>query len=645
LTLAPDSGFQPIRIACGRAASFVDQEGNTWAADYGHDGGDLYSDNTSVTRTEVPQLFMQVHRSAHPLTYRFAVPNGSYRVNLDFAETTYLVSGQRKFHVDINSNRVLTDFDPYYAGGGKAVAVVQSFGINVTDGSIAIKFRPTADLVYIQTIEILADPQPDAIKVFPYETQLEAAEPHQFSANAVGIEGRVEWSVNGNGAIDAATGLYVAPQVIAADSTVTIKATSMSDPALYGTATVKLKATNGHVFRPIRIVAGNKYGPTLNPVVDSLGNAWTGDSHYSFGSVFGYSFYQIANTKDSLLYDNCHMAHMPFTYSWLVPNGIYTVNLKFADIWGSNALKKKMHVDINENRVLADFDVHAEARDSFTALDKRFNTVVTDNRLNITFTPINADGYSAAWINAIEVLGTVRAGAVSITPSGAAVRPWEVVRVKSEVIGSREGVIWTIESREGTISSDGVYTPPPSISADAEVVVRATSVEHPDQYQETRVALIKSEIGDMPPIRVDAGNTASYTDSQGNVWSADRDYRGGQSSALWLKPMGTADPLLYQLFRWSYDPFRYEFAVPNGTYRVTLKFDEGEDLGPGGRVFNVSINDTAMLRNFDVYVAAEGSNKAVDKTFTVTVNNHALKIAFTPVQRSITIGAIEIVRQ
>jgi hypothetical protein len=48
-----------------------------------------------------------------------------------------------------------------------------------------------------------------------------------------------------------------------------------------------------------------------------------------------------------------------------------------------------------------------------------------------------------------------------------------------------------------------------------------------------------------------------------------------------------------------------------GTYAVTLYFAETYLTSSGGRVFNVSINGTAVLSNFDIYAAAGGQNRAI----------------------------------
>jgi outer membrane protein assembly factor BamB len=131
-------------------------------------------------------------------------------------------------------------------------------------------------------------------------------------------------------------------------------------------------------------------------------------------------------------------------------------------------------------------------------------------------------------------------------------------------------------------------------------------------------------------VRVNAGG-ASYTDTGGNSWAADCCNSGGNTFSTTAAIAGTSDPALYQSERWSPSPgFTYTFPnLANGTYQVTLKFAEIASLGPGQRQFNVAINGSPVLTNFDV-AAQAGQNTALDKTFTTSTSNGQITVAFTP---------------
>jgi hypothetical protein len=130
-------------------------------------------------------------------------------------------------------------------------------------------------------------------------------------------------------------------------------------------------------------------------------------------------------------------------------------------------------------------------------------------------------------------------------------------------------------------------------------------------------------------VRVNAGG-ATYIDSSGNTWSADCCNNGGNVWSTTAAIAGTSDPVLYQSERWNSGPFTYTFAgLAAGSYSVTLKFAEIAGFGPGQRQFNVAIQGTQVLTNFDV-AAQVGFNRALDETFTATVDGSGqLTVSFT----------------
>ena len=88
-----------------------------------------------------------------------------------------------------------------------------------------------------------------------------------------------------------------------------------------------------------------------------------------------------------------------------------------------------------------------------------------------------------------------------------------------------------------------------------------------------------------------------------------------------------ACPALYQTE--PYGAFSYNFTVPNGNYTVLLKFAEIYFTTAGQRVFNVSINGTPVLTNFDIVAVAGAPLKALDESFPVAVTNGTIAIQFT----------------
>ena len=143
------------------------------------------------------------------------------------------------------------------------------------------------------------------------------------------------------------------------------------------------------------------------------------------------------------------------------------------------------------------------------------------------------------------------------------------------------------------------------------------------------------------PIRVDSGSTSSYTDTGGNVWSADTGYTGGSVTKGTTSDIaGTNDDRLYQKGR-SGAPFSYRFQVPNGTYTVRLKFAETYWTRAGQRVFNVNIEGSRVLSNFDI-LQTVAPKTALDRAFKVEVSDGRLDVDLTSVVNYPLVSALEI---
>ncbi len=132
-------------------------------------------------------------------------------------------------------------------------------------------------------------------------------------------------------------------------------------------------------------------------------------------------------------------------------------------------------------------------------------------------------------------------------------------------------------------------------------------------------------------IRVAAGQTSAVVDSQGVMWSGDKQFTGG-TAAVQTPPItisGTDSAVLYNGQRYGDPGFSYAFSVPDGTYTVTMKFAELYVTGAGQRLFSIAINGTTVESSFDIYATAGAMNTAVDRTYPVTVTGGTIAIVFT----------------
>jgi hypothetical protein len=150
---------QPIRVKCGGDA-LTDSKGQHWAADFGFDGGSVSRMSGRVAGTSDQALYQggRLAPDAGSLHYKFPVSNGSYHVNLYFAELAsgnYRVGG-RVFDVLAEGKQVLKNFD-IFATVGADTALVKSTDVTVINGAVNLEFDtvPGHDKAKILAIEIV----------------------------------------------------------------------------------------------------------------------------------------------------------------------------------------------------------------------------------------------------------------------------------------------------------------------------------------------------------------------------------------------------------------------------------------------------------------------------------------------------------
>jgi hypothetical protein len=142
----------------------------------------------------------------------------------------------------------------------------------------------------------------------------------------------------------------------------------------------------------------------------------------------------------------------------------------------------------------------------------------------------------------------------------------------------------------------------------------------------------------------------SYTDSTGQVWSNDAYYDEGSVVSNSDPIANTSDEELYHTERFGDravlpNGFTYTFdGLPAGEYLVKLRFAETFVTGPKKRLFNVLINGTNVLTDFDIFAEAGGPDRALDKTFATTITSGPLVVRFTPGSiQNPKVNAIEII--
>ncbi|MCP5117780.1 MAG: hypothetical protein GY953_43735, partial [bacterium] len=151
VTLLP-ANFSTIRINSGGGA-YTDPQGNTWSADTAFSGGSAQATGSPIPNTNSDPLYQTARYGS--LAYSLPVPNGSYLLNLKFADLVASQPGQRLFDATVNGQPVLTDFDVVEQAGGPLRALDFAVPIEVSAGLIDIELLPRFSSPQVNAIEIL----------------------------------------------------------------------------------------------------------------------------------------------------------------------------------------------------------------------------------------------------------------------------------------------------------------------------------------------------------------------------------------------------------------------------------------------------------------------------------------------------------
>ncbi len=154
---APASYAGVYRIIAG-GGPYTDTQVQVWQGDAGFNTGDVSSTTAAISGTSDPALYRSERwddTSQPQLEYQLPVANGTYLVNLYFAETDAASQGTglRVFGVNFQGSPAIGNLDIFGTVGANA-ALVKSAVVNVTTGTLTIDF-----------VRVTGNPKIDAIEV------------------------------------------------------------------------------------------------------------------------------------------------------------------------------------------------------------------------------------------------------------------------------------------------------------------------------------------------------------------------------------------------------------------------------------------------------------------------------------------------
>ncbi|HEX8531580.1 MAG TPA: ELWxxDGT repeat protein, partial [Cytophagales bacterium] len=115
--------------------------------------------NTVIENALDPKIYLSERAGA--FSYAIPAPKGRYRVTLHFAELYWGNTkaggvGSRKFNVDLEGVRTLTNYDIFAKAGGALRAIRETFTVDVADGTLNLAFlKGAADVPKVSAIEVV----------------------------------------------------------------------------------------------------------------------------------------------------------------------------------------------------------------------------------------------------------------------------------------------------------------------------------------------------------------------------------------------------------------------------------------------------------------------------------------------------------
>jgi fibronectin type 3 domain-containing protein len=388
---------------------------------------------------------------------------------------------------------------------------------------------------------------------------------------------------------------------------------------------------------PVKINAG---GPAVSPFVadvDFSGGTpatnWTGTIDTS----------AVTNPAPQAVYQAERYGNTTYTIGGLTANTTYQVRLHFCENYNSGSGQRVFNVSINGTSELSNFDIYATTGAQHKANIQQFNVASNGSGQEvIVFTTVTGN----ALVNGIEV------NAVSgppPAPTGLTATP----------ANAQVALSWTASSGatsynalRSTVSGSGYASVATGISNTSYTntgltngttyyfVVTATDAGgasgNSNQASATPAAVTL-------PIQINAGGPAV------SPFVADTDFSGGATATNWTGAITTtglinpAPRAVYQSERYGNSMYTIPGLTANGSYTVRLHFCENYNSGSGQRVFNVAINGTTVLTNFDIYATTGGQHIANIQQFTENANSSGqMVVEFTTVTGNALINGVEI---
>jgi fibronectin type 3 domain-containing protein len=649
------SAVAPVRNVLVQAISAGGPAAGSFAADEDFNGGAVGGVTGSAISTAgitnpPPQSVLQHSRIGNfSYTVPGLTPGGIYTVRLDFDEYYWSAAGSRIFNVAINGTQVLNNFDIFAAAGGKDIAIAESFATTASaTGAITINFTTVKD-----------NAQADGIEIYGSSGQAIAA-PAGLTARAGNSQVSLSWSgVSGASGYDVYRGTTSGGEALLA-----------AGAGITGTTFTDTTAVNGtQYYYYVTAVSGSMQsgpsnevsaipqgGTTGSPILaisagGPAAGSFAADEDFTGGAVGGgtgatISTAGIPNPPPQSVLQHARIGNFTYTIPGLTPGGAYSVRLDFDEYYWSAAGSRLFNVAINGAQVLNNFDIFAAAGGKDIAIAESFAaTASASGVITIAFTTVKDN----AQADGIEIYAT--SGQTLAAPTGlnATAGNGQVALSWTGVSGATGYDVY----RGTTSGGEALLT-----SAVAGTAFTDTTAANGTQYYYYVTAVSGSqqsgrsnEVTATPQVPVSGSLVLAIAagGSAAGSFVADTDFNGGGVSGGTGAAINTSaipnPPPQSVMQHGRIGNFTYTIPglTAGSSYTVRLDFDEYYFGTAGSRVFDVAVDGTQVLNNFDIYAAAGGKDIAIAESFPATASSTGtVTIGFNSVVNNSLISGIEV---
>lgn len=406
---------------------------------------------------------------------------------------------------------------------------------------------------------------------------------------------------------------------------------------------------------PIRINAGS------NAYTSPTGIQFISDRFFYGTGVQTQYPLSVANTIHDPLYATVRKG-ASFYYDIPVESGDYDVILHFNEpVW--NQAGKRVFYAMCEKKQLVKIDIFQSVGQNSAYQSQIKRVKVTDGKLTLEFLKyIDEPILSGIEIHPASLTNTVPT--FNLSPSSLVIKEKTsaVVDIQAEPVPAKETYqkpVYTVTrlSNNRVKATIDLSTGKLTVAADSGFVGTVEiDVTADDGFYNnnlfTRTLSVKVEKQPVnlpqPPtqpvtIRINAGGPA-LTTAAGKTFAAENPAQlSGKSNFTQVGGdiLGTSEDLLYQTLRWSHD-IKYNVAVPNGLYDISLHFVETYWAEAGKRVFDVFAEDFPYLSEVDLFQEFGYYRAGIKTIKSVSVSDGILNLNFLSSVDSAVVSAIEI---